>query len=159
MTAGTRVKDSSTAAIASSLLAVARSVNQVRTHESLCKRAGVDIDRGGSALLYKLFAEGENARITELAERLAVDPTAVTRKVQQLERMGLLGRSTDPTDGRACRLRLTREGRVCIERLLRAREEWLAERLEGWPEKDKKEFARLLNMFASTIASELEEWS
>lgn len=157
MTAGTQVKDSSTAAIASSLLAVARNVNQVRTHESLCKRAGVDIDRGGAALLYKLFVEGENVRITELAERLAVDPPAVTRKVQQLERMGLLGRSADPTDARASRLRLTREGRVCIAKLLRAREEWLADRLEGWPEKDKKEFARLLTAFASAIASESED--
>ncbi len=148
--------DHTTGEVASALLSVARVMNQVRVHDGLCKRAGVDLDRGGSALLYKLYVDGDNVRPTDLADRLGVDSPAVTRKVQQLERAGLLERSADITDGRACLVRLTVEGRGAIERLLRARQGWLAELLEGWPEADRKELARLLRLFASTIVGDVE---
>ncbi|MGH9030398.1 MAG: MarR family winged helix-turn-helix transcriptional regulator [Acidimicrobiales bacterium] len=150
------VEDNPTSEIARALLPVVRVLNQVRAHEEFCRKAGVGIDRAGAAVLYKLHVEGENARLTDLAERLGIDPPAVTRKVQQLERDGLLCRSVDPRDARACRLKLTRQGRTCIERLLRARDEWLAELLVGWSRSDQKELARLLQLFASTIEHDLE---
>ncbi|HLN16939.1 MAG TPA: MarR family transcriptional regulator [Acidimicrobiales bacterium] len=156
MTTTKTTMDRTTEAIAAALLSVARAMNQVRTHEMLCKRAGVDLDRSGGALLYKLYAEGEDVRLTELAERLAVDPPAVTRKVQQLERAGLLARSADPADARAMRLRLTPEGRHSIERLLSARQQWLDSLLRGWSGDDRREFARLLQLLASTIEFEAE---
>lgn len=148
--------DAKTSAIAAAMLSVTRVMNQLRAHETLCKQAGVELDRGGSALLYKLYSEGDNARPTELAERLGVDPPTVTRKVQQLERAGLISRQADPGDARACRLSLTPQGRDSIERLLRARERWFDEMLEGWPEKDKDQFAGLLHLFTSTMAKDLE---
>lgn len=148
--------ENTTREIASALLSMTRVLTQVRAHEALCRKAGVDVDRGGAAVLYKLYVEGENARLTDLAERLGIDPPAVTRKVQQLEREGLLCRSVDPADARASRLKLTARGRGSIERLLRARESWLSDLLEGWTEVDRKEFARLLQLFASTIAQSEE---
>jgi DNA-binding MarR family transcriptional regulator len=138
--------------IATELLSVARTMNQVKRHDTFCKQAGVDLDRGGAALLYKLYSEGENARVTDLADRLGIDAPAVTRKVQQLERAGLLCRSADPDDARAHRLTLTTDGRRSIEQLLLARQHWLEETLVGWSQEDRAEFARLLNLFASTIA-------
>jgi DNA-binding MarR family transcriptional regulator len=148
--------DRKTGEIADALLSMTRVMNQVRAHETLCKQAGVELDRSGAAVLYKLYADGENVRITDLAERLGIDPPAVTRKVQQLEKVGLVSRSADPDDARASRLRLTREGRSSIERLLRARQNWIEEMLEDWPREDQKEFARLLKLFASTIAEDIE---
>jgi DNA-binding MarR family transcriptional regulator len=152
-----RTADPVTAEIAEALLSVARVVNQVRAHEALCKKAGVDVDRGGAALLYKLHVEGENARLTDLADRLGIDSPAVTRKVQQLEREGLVSRSVDPADARASRVSLTRQGRSCIGRLLRERERWLEGLLGGWAKADREDFARLLKLFASTIAGDSEE--
>ena len=146
------LSDPTTKQIAASLLSMARVLTQVRAHEALCKKAGVDVDRAGAAVLYKLFVEGENARLTELADRLGIDPPAVTRKVQQLEREGLVSRSVDPSDARASRLRLTARGRSCIERLLRARENWLSEVLGSWSESDREEFSRLLQLFVSTVS-------
>jgi DNA-binding MarR family transcriptional regulator len=147
----TRAVDKTTTAISSALLAAARVMTQVRVHDMLCRQAGVDLDRSGATLLYKLHTEGDNVRLTDLAERLGVDAPAVTRKVQQLERQGLIVRSVDPGDGRAFRLQLTHEGRGTIERLLVARQRWLEERLEGWSRADRDEFARLLQQFASTL--------
>ncbi|HEY7946066.1 MAG TPA: MarR family transcriptional regulator [Acidimicrobiales bacterium] len=143
--------DTTTGAIDAALLSVARIMNQVRIHAKLRARAGVDIDRAGAAVLYKLLVEPDSPRLCDLAERLGIDSPAVTRKVQQLEQLGLVVRAPDPEDGRASRLLLTRDGKKSIERLLAARRLWLEERLAEWPTDDRAEFARLLQLFASTI--------
>jgi DNA-binding MarR family transcriptional regulator len=148
--------DTTTGEIDGALLSVARVMNQIRVHAKLRAEAGVDIDRAGAAVLYKLLAEGESLRLCDLAERLGIDSPAVTRKVQQLEHLGLVVRSPDPEDGRASRLLLTREGRRSIERLLGARRVWLEELLSEWPTADRKEFARLLQLFATTIEEDVE---
>jgi len=145
-----------TAEIASALLSVARTMNQVRVHEALCRRAGVDLDRSGAAVLYKLVTEGEHVRLTDLAERLGVDSPAVTRKVQQLERRRLVSRAADPQDARASRLALTAAGRRAIERLLAARQAWLGELLQDWSEGDRGELARLLGLLAATVGRHTE---
>jgi DNA-binding MarR family transcriptional regulator len=55
------------------------------------------------------------------------------------------------------RLRLTDTGRSSIERLFRAREDRLHELLAKWSRCDLEEFARLLQLFASTLAGEGDE--
>jgi DNA-binding MarR family transcriptional regulator len=152
----TTAVDKATTAISSALLSAARVMTQVRVHDMLCRQAGDDLDRSGATLLYKLHAEGDNVRLTDLAERLGVDAPAVTRKVQQLERQGLIDRSVDPGDARAFRLQITDEGRSAIERLLVARQCWLEDRLDGWSRADRNEFARLLQQFASTLELQVE---
>jgi DNA-binding MarR family transcriptional regulator len=155
-TGGTATGDSTTGEIDGALLSVARVMNQVRVHAKLRAEAGVDIDRAGGAVLYKLLVEPESLRLCDLAERLGIDSPAVTRKVQQLEHLGLVARSPDPQDGRASRLLLTEEGRRSIERLLGARRVWLEQILSEWPTADRTEFARLLQMFARTIEDDVE---
>ena len=122
----------------------------------LRKRAGVDLDRGGAAMLYKLATEGENVRLRDLAERLGIDSPGVTRKVQQLEAMGLVRRSPDPEDGRVSRISLTKAGCSAIERLLAAHRQWIQELLSRWPDEEQKVFARMLQLFATTIEEDLQ---
>jgi DNA-binding MarR family transcriptional regulator len=162
---GTRSEDSPTAliaqledeGIAAALLTVARAMNQSKSHSTLCRNAGVDLDRSGAALLYKLYTEGDDIRLCELAERLEIESPAVTRKVQLLEREGFLSRSPDPSDARAMRLSLTEKGRRSIEKLLVARQEWLEEALEGWSNRDRADLSRLLQAFALTITGGSEQ--
>jgi len=149
-------RDLTTGSIAAALLAVSRAMNQVKSHDMLAKRAGVDLDRSGAALLYSLYSEGDNVRLTELADRLGIDAPGVTRKVQQLERAGLLARAADPDDARAMRLTLTAAGRSSIDRLLHVREALIEDALEGWSDADRREFSRLLALFASTIVRSRE---
>ena len=93
------------------LHSLARRLKQSRLHDYFARQAGVDIDQAGLAVLYVLHGEKTALRITDLAGRLSIDAPAVTRKAQQLERLGLVSRAKDADDARACRLRLTPEGR------------------------------------------------
>jgi DNA-binding MarR family transcriptional regulator len=139
------------AEISAALLTVGRLFTQAKSHVLLCRSAGVDLDRSGAALLYKLHTEGDGISLSVLAERLGIDAPAVTRKAQQLERGGLLRRERDERDARAQRILLTEEGRSEITRLLAARREWIGELLSGWTPAERLELAGLLVRLSLTI--------
>jgi DNA-binding MarR family transcriptional regulator len=148
---------SSTDRILGGLSTIAQAVHQPRLHERLLRAAGVRLDRAGASLLAKLEGRGaEPPRVTALAERLNVDTPTVTRKLQQLERLGLVARSDDPGDKRAHRIRLTPRGRSLLARLVTARRAWLDELLDGWSEADRATFAGLLERFSTRLAEEMD---
>ena len=68
--------------------------SRVRQHDRLMIMAGVPLDRAAVALLRQI-ADSEPLRPSELAARLAVEASHVTRQVQQLERAGYLTRVPD----------------------------------------------------------------
>jgi len=143
--------------VAAALQVVARSTTQVRVHERLLQAAGVRLDRAGSALLYKLSAASEPPRVTDLAELLGVDAPTVTRKVQQLERAGLVVRHTDPEDRRATRIGLTAAGRRNLDKVRKARREWLDHLLDGWDGADLTTFAALLGRFSAALERDMDD--
>jgi len=134
---------------------VGRSITQHRLHERLLRLAGVRLDRASTVLLHKLSAT-DGLRVTDIAEVLGVDTPTVTRKVQQLERDGLVVRHTDPDDRRASRIQLTSEGCRVLDKVRRARRSWLEELLEGWGDDDLSTLARLLGRFADDLDRDLE---
>ncbi len=139
------------------LQTVARSITQVRLHERLLRLAGLRLDRAGATLLYKLFVQGDSLRVTDLAEILGVDTPTVTRKVQQLERDGMVVRQSDPDDRRASRIRLTPAGRRTIERVRRARRAWLEQLFQEWDDDDLSTLADLLCRFAESLERNLDD--
>jgi DNA-binding MarR family transcriptional regulator len=142
---------------AEALQTVARSVTQVRLHEQLLRLAGVRLDRAAASLLFKLAVQGDSLRVTDLAELLGVDTPTVTRKVQQLERDGMVVRQTDPDDRRVSRIRLTPAGHRTIERMRRARRVWLEQVLHDWGDDDLSTLADLLSRFAENLEQDLDE--
>lgn len=136
---------------------VARSITQVRLHERLLRQAGVRLDRAGATLLFKLSAKGDSLRVTDLAEILGVDTPTVTRKVQQLERGGMVVRQNDPADRRASRIRLTAAGRRTIESVRRARRAWLEQLLQDWDDDDLSALGDLLSHFAEDLERDLDD--
>ena len=141
--------------IEGALQAVVRTLNQVRVHDRLLRAAGIQVDRAGVAVLYRLFEE-DALRITDLAERLAVDAPTVTRKVQQLEREELVVRRPDPLDRRVSRLSLTTGGRRTIRQVMTARRAWLTRLLAGWDAAEQADFARYLGAFAEALTLDLD---
>jgi DNA-binding MarR family transcriptional regulator len=150
--------DETIAQIEASLYSLARRLKQSLLRDYIARQAGDDLDQAGMAVLYALHEEEQaSLRVTDLAARLCIDPPAVTRKAQQLERLGLVSRSRDADDARASRLGLTPEGREVLRRFLAARHEWLATVLADWPAAQCQEFARLICRFADGIDRHLDE--
>jgi DNA-binding MarR family transcriptional regulator len=142
--------------VASSMTILSRAFTLSRSHEKLLKDAGVRLDRAGSALLLKLRAHGESARVSDLAELLGVDTPAVTRKVQQLERLGYVDIGPDVDDKRAKRVALTKSGEKIIERIMLAVNHRLTRLFEGWTKEEVTIFSSSLEKFAHALTIEME---
>jgi DNA-binding MarR family transcriptional regulator len=69
-------------------------------------------------VLLRLLAASEgDIGVTELARRLGINPAAVTRQVQELERERLILRHPDARDGRRSYVTLSQKGRKLFEQI------------------------------------------
>jgi DNA-binding MarR family transcriptional regulator len=143
--------------VSSSMSILSRAFTLARPHENLLKEAGVRLDRAGSALLFKLRAHGEPARVSDLAELLDIDTPAVTRKIQQLERLGYVTSTPDVDDKRAKRITLTKSGEKTIDRIMLAANHRFARLFEGWSEEEVSSFSLSLDKFAHALTKEMEK--
>ncbi|WP_461032500.1 MarR family winged helix-turn-helix transcriptional regulator [Streptomyces mayteni] len=137
-----RAVEADVAEIESALNRIAYLTNRARQHERLMALAGISLDRAGAALLRQL-AESESLRPGELAARLSVEASHVTRQVQHLERAGFVTRVPDPTDRRAQRVQLTDVGRATVERLRLASCRGMRMALTDWSPEDLHHLAGL----------------
>jgi DNA-binding MarR family transcriptional regulator len=55
-------------------------------------------------------APGRSLRMSELADRVVLSPSRMTRRVEALEKLGYVERRPDPDDGRAVQAHLTPGG-------------------------------------------------
>jgi DNA-binding MarR family transcriptional regulator len=132
-------------------------MGQAAALERVLSSAGVRVDRAGAALLYVLHEQRDPVRVTGLAELLGTRSATVTRKVQQLEKAGLVARHGDPQDGRVTRISLTVVGRRTLERVLKARHAWFDGLLAEWGEDELVVFAASLERFAAALERDMEQ--
>lgn len=78
------------------------------------QEAGGTVRMAHTALFPHITTEG--VRLTSIAERLGVTKQAIGPLVDDLERDGLVERIADPEDGRAKRIRWTRDGQRALLR-------------------------------------------
>lgn len=150
MTGLLETSEESIADIERGLAFVVRYGNLPRIRERLIARAGIAIEPAGYAVLNRIGEAGE-ARLSELAGLLGVDTSTLSRQVKQLVHDGYLARASDPDDGRASIIRLTRRGRHAVQRIRVARRVALEELLSDWTLDDRKRFADLLVRFADAL--------
>ncbi|GAB7110430.1 hypothetical protein JCM4814A_87450 [Streptomyces phaeofaciens JCM 4814] len=116
---------------------------RARQHDRLMAVAGVPLDRAAVALLRQI-ADSEPLRPGELAQRLGVEASHVTRTVQQLQKSGYVTRVPDPDDGRAQRIQLTGVGREAVDRVREAGARGMQLALADW---SPEELGRLATLF------------
>ena len=138
------------------LTKIAYLASRARQHERLTAVAGVSLDRSAAALLRHL-ALAEPVRAGELASRLAVEASHVTRQVQQLERTGHIIRVPDPDDGRAQLIKLTDAGRGTVERMRVVGCLGLQQVLGGWPAEDLGTLAVLFRRMVEDFVAHAED--
>jgi DNA-binding MarR family transcriptional regulator len=94
---------------------------------------------------------GEPLSQAELARRLRLDRSVVSRLADALEERGWLRRERHPQDQRAVRLVLTGEGRAAADRLAGARRARLATLLDGVPESERDNVLRALDVLTDSL--------
>jgi DNA-binding MarR family transcriptional regulator len=126
--------------------------SRVRQHDRLMARAGVPLDRAAVALLRQI-ADGEPVRPGELAARLAVEASHVTRQVQQLQKAGYLTRVPDPDDRRAQLIQLTPFGREAVERIREVSCRGMQGALAAWSPEELQQLATLFHRMVDDFLS------
>jgi MarR family transcriptional regulator, transcriptional regulator for hemolysin len=127
-----------------------------RTFEARVAEAGLEITPGEARTLLYLSRWPE-ARQTELADRMRVEPMTLTGYLDRLEARGLVERRPDPTDRRAKRLVVTGRARVLTDdvRCLAAAVRHQA--LAGLSEAEAQAMQRGLARMYANLAARAEE--
>ncbi|MHB1502430.1 MAG: MarR family winged helix-turn-helix transcriptional regulator [Acidimicrobiales bacterium] len=80
-------------------------------------QAGHGISLGDYELLARLSeSDGERLRMSDLAQRLSLSPSGLTRRMDGLVKAGLVERQRFPEDHRSAYAVMTAAGRTCLER-------------------------------------------
>ncbi|KUO15497.1 MarR family winged helix-turn-helix transcriptional regulator [Streptomyces dysideae] len=117
---------------------------RARQHDRLMALAGVPLDRAAVALLRQV-ADSDPLRPGELAARLGVEASHVTRTVQQLQKTGYVTRVPDPDDRRAQRIELTDAGQQAIDRIRDAGARGMQLALNEWAPEELGQLAALFH--------------
>jgi DNA-binding MarR family transcriptional regulator len=140
--------------IEEALTRIVRRAKQRPAHDQLMAAAGLSMERAAFAVAR--LCEAGPVRLSDLAAKLDVNVSTISRHVQQLERDGLLRRTDDPRDRRAAMLHLTAEGRSVLQRAWAARRAALVRILDRWDPGDRHSFAELLSRFARELEGSLD---
>jgi DNA-binding MarR family transcriptional regulator len=116
-----------------------------RALERLARRSDIhrDLDRASYLVARTLEATGPIS-LKDLAARLGLDPTTVTRQVATMEAQGLTYRRAEPDDGRVSLIELAPTGQRKMLAEQRARRGRVRDLTAGWPKRDQVELGRLL---------------
>jgi DNA-binding MarR family transcriptional regulator len=109
--------------------------------------------------LAKMLMCHQEMRVSDLATKVELDASTVSRQIKQLEDEGLIERTSDPADGRASLVRLTPLGEEQIQAALRRRFLRIKNALDPWSDADKDALRTLLNRLANDLrdANDLDE--
>jgi DNA-binding MarR family transcriptional regulator len=123
-----------------------------RALERLARRSDIhrDLDRASYLLARTVDAAGP-VSLNDLAGRLGLDATTVTRQVSTMEAQGLVDRRAAPADGRVSLIALAPAGAKKMRAEQRARQGRVRELLAGWPERDQVDLGRLLGRLNDAI--------
>jgi DNA-binding MarR family transcriptional regulator len=92
-------------------------------------------------------------RPSDFTGSLMLTSSGTTKRLDKLERAGLLARSPDPDDRRGVTITLTDEGRALIDRVTEAHMANEARLLEGLGAHEREQLAGLLRKLALTLPS------
>lgn len=123
-----------------------------RQTELNARRIHPELQPTGYSILLHVLDRGP-ARAAHIVDDLGIDKGAVSRHVAQLAALGLIERTTDPSDGRAQTLVVSDLGRSRIAALRRERRSDFAGRLAGWTEGELAQFAERLGRYNASLES------
>lgn len=115
-----------------------RSINH-----NLTRKVHPELEPAAYGLLTVLVANGA-MRLTDLAACIGVGKPSVSRQIAFLEKIGLVRKEADPSDGRAQSILLTDLGQARMRSVHAARKMALYTRLADWSTEELEQFATLI---------------
>ncbi len=113
-------------------LAIVRTSRRLR-QQALGAEGGGEISPTLSAALASIDVHGPLTP-SELAERERVKRPTATRTIANLERLGLIERTPDPSDGRGSLVTTTAAGHALMKRMRTRKNAYLASRIRDLPD-------------------------
>lgn len=98
----------------------------------------------------------DSIRLSDLAARLHLDASTISRHIRQLEDIGLVERSGDPDDRRATQVAITDHGRRLLTASMNRRLEELREVLANWTDRDRGTLQRLVTKLATDLQADTD---
>lgn len=109
--------------------------------------------------LAKQLMHHDAMRVSDLAAKVELDASTVSRQIKHLEAVGVVERASDPEDGRASLVKLSDAGRAQMQDAFRRRFERIRAVLVPWSERDRAQLQHLLIRLAGDLrdANDLDE--
>ncbi len=126
--------------------------NRAELYHTLAQRAGIDLPARSCWLLYRL-ADQPAASVSEVADRLRVDPEVIQPGVDGLVSAGMI---EERRQGAQCDLHLTAAGTTALDKLTEARRTGLTELLEGWNPEEHPEIIEMVKHLAHALLADDE---
>ena len=114
------------------------------------------VDPASVFVLHQLAANAP-VRLTELARCVGLDPSTVSRHINQLATGGYVTKADDPDDRRAARLQLTDSGQAVMDEAMRSRIAILDQAVMGWSEDDVRTLTTLMTRLATALDRQADE--
>ncbi len=127
-----------------------------RALEAVQRRRAYPLERAAYLLIGLIEAEGPQP-VGEIARRLLLDGSTVTRQVAAMEKAGLVKKAAHPADGRSALVEATSLGRERAGAMRRARLQRLERMFAAWPAGERREAARVLARINLALRNSLEE--
>lgn|SRR5688572_1864286 len=121
------------------------------------ERVRADGVTGPQARLLLMLDRNPGEQQGHYADLLDVEPITLCRMVDRLEDGGLVERRPDVNDRRARRLHLTAKSREKLTRLRERLDTMVDEILSGMSTADREEFARLLTIVRTNLATQRDQ--
>ncbi len=129
---------------------VGTSARSVRQRERVLRAAGVPVTDAGLTIL-RLVRRHDGIAVTDLARRLELDQSTVSRQLRPLEEHGLVVRTADPDDRRVARLAITGDGLALLRRVRAVMLNDFDVALSDWSSYDRRLLADLLERFREDL--------
>ncbi|MEU4837220.1 MarR family winged helix-turn-helix transcriptional regulator [Nocardia testacea] len=136
--------------VAAALATVGNWMFAPSTRRRIMASSGLELSLGDYTLLAQISLHAP-VRLSVLAELMDVDKSTLSPPARRLEQRGFIERRADPADARAQLVSVTRQGKLAIGELWKARTAAVAALLSGWEPAEIEHLAEGLGAFADAI--------
>jgi len=139
-----------------------------KNHDELCKLAlgtlalvkefkhaqerRSDLDRITFEILM-LIKSGEQTRLTDIAKELKMNPSSITRRIQNMKQAGQISVISDPMDLRSSIIRLTETGEEVLLQFFKRSVDGLAHILKEWNDDEIRILTDKLTRYADAMGN------